>query len=39
MIGITDQFQVPVKYIGVGEQVTDWQVFDRQAFVASLFKQ
>ena len=38
VIGITDRFQVPVKYIGVGEQVTDLQVFDRQAFVASLFK-
>ncbi len=37
VIGISDQFQVPVKYIGVGEQVEDLQVFDRHAFVASLF--
>ncbi|MEL6539581.1 MAG: signal recognition particle-docking protein FtsY [Bacteroidota bacterium] len=36
VIGISDQFQVPVRYIGVGERVEDLQVFDRQAFVASL---
>ena len=39
VVGITDQFQVPIKYIGVGEQVTDLQIFDKEAFVASLFKQ
>lgn len=39
VIGITDQLQVPVKYIGVGEQVADLQVFDRHAFVASLLQQ
>ena len=38
LIGIVDQFQVPVKYIGVGEQAVDLQVFDSKAFVASLFK-
>ena len=38
VIGISDQFKVPVKYIGVGEQMTDLQLFDRVAFVDSLFK-
>ena len=37
VIGISDQFKIPVKYIGVGEKVTDLQVFDRFAFVESLF--
>lgn len=37
VLGIVDQFQVPVKYIGVGEGITDLQVFDRHAFVESLF--
>ncbi|MDT8393993.1 MAG: signal recognition particle-docking protein FtsY [Bacteroidales bacterium] len=36
-IGISDQFQVPVKYIGIGEKVEDLQVFNRKAFVDSLF--
>jgi fused signal recognition particle receptor len=39
VLGISDQFKIPVKYIGVGEKVTDLQVFDRFAFVDSLFKQ
>jgi fused signal recognition particle receptor len=39
VIGISDQFKIPVKYIGVGEGVNDLQLFDRQAFVDSLFKQ
>lgn len=38
VIGISDTFQVPVKYIGVGEGVNDLQVFDKIAFVESLFK-
>lgn len=38
VIGISDEFGIPVKYIGVGEKVTDLQLFDRQAFVESLFK-
>lgn len=38
-IGISDQFQVPIKYLGVGEGINDLQVFDRTAFVDSLFKQ
>ncbi len=38
VIGISDQFQIPVKYIGVGERVDDLQVFNRMEFVDSLFK-
>jgi fused signal recognition particle receptor len=37
VLGISDQFQIPVKYIGVGEKVTDLQVFDPRLFVASFF--
>lgn len=37
VLGISDQFKIPVKYIGVGEKITDLQVFDRVAFVESLF--
>lgn len=36
-IGISDQFQVPIKYLGVGEGMEDLQVFDKEAFVESLF--
>lgn len=36
-IGISDQLQIPVKYIGVGEGMEDLQVFDKEAFVNSLF--
>ena len=38
VIGISDEFQIPVKYIGVGEKVNDLQVFDQVEFVDSLFK-
>lgn len=38
VIGISDQFQIPVKFIGVGEKIEDLQVFDKKEFVASLFK-
>ncbi len=38
VIGISDEFQIPVKYIGVGEKMDDLQVFDREEFVDSLFK-
>lgn len=38
VIGISDQFQIPVKYIGLGEQMTDLQVFDKEEFVKSLFE-
>jgi fused signal recognition particle receptor len=37
VIGISDQFKIPVKYIGVGEKMEDLQVFDKQEFVNSLF--
>lgn len=37
VIGISDQFKIPVKYIGVGEGMTDLQVFNREEFVDSLF--
>jgi fused signal recognition particle receptor len=38
VIGISDQFSIPVKYIGVGEKINDLQVFNRFEFVDSLFK-
>ena len=38
VIGISDQFKIPVKYIGVGEKMTDLQLFNRNEFVDSLFK-
>ncbi len=37
VIGVSDQFQVPVKYIGLGEQMTDLQIFNKHEFVKSLF--
>lgn len=37
VIGISDQFRIPVKYIGLGEGVEDLQVFRRKEFVDSLF--
>ncbi|MEE0973820.1 MAG: signal recognition particle-docking protein FtsY [Paludibacteraceae bacterium] len=36
VIGISDQFKIPVKYIGLGEQMEDLQLFDKQSFVKSL---
>lgn len=38
VIGISDEFGIPVKYIGVGEKVDDLQLFDRHEFVESLFR-
>lgn len=38
VIGISDEFKIPVKYIGVGEKVDDLQIFNRVEFVDSLFK-
>ncbi len=38
VIGVSDQFSVPVKYIGVGEKIDDLQIFDREAFVEKLFQ-
>ncbi len=37
VIGISDQFKIPVKYIGLGEGITDLQVFNKREFVDSLF--
>jgi len=39
VIGVSHQFQVPVKYIGVGEGLDDLQVFDRKGFVEALFRE
>lgn len=38
VIGISDQFKIPIKYIGVGEGIDDLQLFDKREFVDSLFK-
>ncbi|HJN06133.1 MAG TPA: signal recognition particle-docking protein FtsY [Bacteroidales bacterium] len=37
VIGVSDQFKIPVKYIGVGEKMEDLQIFNRSSFVESLF--
>ncbi len=39
VIGISDQFKIPVKYVGIGEAIEDLQIFDRVEFVNSLFSQ
>ncbi len=36
-IGISDQFKVPIKYIGIGEKIEDLQIFNKKEFVESLF--
>jgi fused signal recognition particle receptor len=38
VIGISDQFKIPVKYIGVGEKLEDLMIFDKNQFVDSLFE-
>lgn len=38
VLGISDQFQIPIKYIGVGEGIEQLQIFNKRAFVDSLFK-
>jgi fused signal recognition particle receptor len=38
VIGISDQFKIPVRYIGLGEGMEDLQPFNRMEFVDSLFK-
>ena len=38
VIGISDQLQIPVKYIGVGEGIEDLQIFNKEKFVSALFK-
>ena len=37
LLGISDQFQIPVKYIGVGEGVEDLQLFNKKNFIQTLF--
>lgn len=37
VLGIADQFKIPIKYIGIGERMEDLQVFNREAFVDALF--
>jgi fused signal recognition particle receptor len=39
VIGISDQFKIPVRYIGVGEKVEDLRMFDKQEYVESLFRE
>lgn len=39
VIGISDQFRIPVKFIGVGEKIEDLQIFDKKEFVNALFKE
>lgn len=38
-IGISDQFKIPIRYIGVGERIDQLQIFNKRAFVESLFQQ
>ena len=38
VVGIVDQFRFPIKFLGIGEGVQDLKVFDRKAFVESLFR-
>ena len=38
VIGISDQFHIPVKFIGIGEKIEDLKLFDKKEFVESLFK-
>ena len=37
-IGISDQFKIPIRYIGVGEGIENLQIFNKKAFVESLFR-
>lgn len=39
VLGISDQFKIPVKYIGIGEKMEDLQIFNKQQFVDSLFSE
>ena len=38
IIGISDQFEIPIRYIGTGEKMEDLQIFDEQKFVETLFE-
>ena len=37
VIGIVDQFQIPIKFLGIGEGIDDLKVFDKKEFVKNLF--
>jgi fused signal recognition particle receptor len=37
VVGIVDQFHIPIKFIGIGEGIDDLKVFDKKEFVGSLF--
>ena len=37
VVGVVDQFRVPVKFVGIGEGIDDLKVFDRKEFAESLF--
>ena len=37
VVGIVDQFRIPIKFIGIGEGIDDLKVFDKKEFVGSLF--
>ena len=37
VVGVVDQFKVPVKFVGIGEGIDDLKVFDKKEFVVSLF--
>ena len=37
MVGVVDQFRVPVKVVGIGEGIDDLKVFDKREFAGSLF--
>jgi len=39
VIGISDQFKIPVRYVGIGEKMEDLRLFDKQEFVESLFRE
>ena len=37
VVGVVDQFRVPVKFVGIGEGIDDLKVFNKREFVSSLF--
>ncbi|MGL4364802.1 MAG: signal recognition particle-docking protein FtsY, partial [Bacteroidales bacterium] len=37
VLGISEHFKIPVKYIGIGEKVEDLQTFDKKLFIETLF--
>jgi len=38
ILSIADEFKIPIKYIGLGEQMDQLQIFNRQAFIETLFE-